>query len=126
MLPLVSPEALTAGRVALLTVDVPTDDPVFTKLVADVPAIVDAASLSVSMLPGGLSNTNYLVDADGEMFVVRHGCDNAESLGIDRRREEAAARLAHDAGFAPEVVVFLQPEGHAVIRYLPDAVPLTI
>ena len=126
MLPLVSPEALTAGRVALLTVDVPTDDPVFTKLVADVPAIVDAASLSVSMLPGGLSNTNYLVDADGEMFVVRHGCDNAESLGIDRRREEAAARLAHDAGFAPEVVVFLQPEGHAVIRYLPDAEPLTI
>ena len=78
------------------------------------------------MLPGGLSNTNYLVNADGEMFVVRHGCDNAESLGIDRNREEAAARLAHDAGFAPEVVAFVQPEGHAVMRYLPDGEPPTI
>ena len=78
------------------------------------------------MLPGGLSNTNYLVKADGDMFVVRHGCDNAVSLGIDRRQEEAAARLAHDAGFAPEVVAFIQPEGHAVIRYLPDAEPPTI
>jgi thiamine kinase-like enzyme len=107
-------------------VDVPTDDPVFARLVAGVPAIADAATVSVSMLPGGLSNTNYLVSADGEMFVVRHGCNNAESLGIDRRHEEAAARLAHDAGFAPEVVSFIQPGGHAVIRYLPDATPPTI
>jgi thiamine kinase-like enzyme len=107
-------------------VDVPTNDPIFIRLVADVPAIANAATISVAMLPGGLSNTNYLVNADGEMFVVRHGCDNAESLGIDRGREEAAARLAHDAGFAPEVVAFVQPEGHAVIRYLPDAEPPTI
>jgi thiamine kinase-like enzyme len=107
-------------------VDVPTDDTIFTRLVADVPAIANAATVSVSMLPGGLSNTNYLVDADGEMFVVRHGCDNAELLGINRQVEEAAARYAHEAGFAPEVVVFLQPEGHAVIRYIPDAEPPTI
>jgi thiamine kinase-like enzyme len=107
-------------------VEVATDDPVFARLVAEVPAIANAAHASVSMLPGGLSNTNYLVDADGEMFVVRHGCSNAEVLGIDRRREEAAARSAHAAGLAPEVVVFIQPEGHAVIRYLPDAEPPTI
>lgn len=119
-------EAAAAGRVALCAVDVPTDDPIFTRLVADVPAIANAETVTVSMLPGGLSNTNYLVDADGEMFVVRHGCDNAESLGIDRGWEEAAARLAHDAGLAPEVVAFVQPDGHAVIRYLPDAEPPTI
>jgi thiamine kinase-like enzyme len=107
-------------------VDVPTDDPIFTRLVADVPAIANAVTVSVAMLPGGLSNTNYLVSADGEMFVVRRGCDNAESLGINRQAEEAAARYAHDAGFAPEVVAFLQPEGHAIIRYLPDAEPPTI
>jgi len=110
----------------LRTVDVPTDDPIFTRLVAEVPAIANAETIAVSMLPGGLSNTNYLVDADGEIFVVRHGCDNAEILGIDRGREEAAARLAHQAGFAPEVVAFVQPDGHAVIRYLPDAEPPTI
>jgi thiamine kinase-like enzyme len=113
-------------RVASGIVNVPTADPVFVSLVADVPAIANAADVSVSMLPGGLSNTNYLLEADGEMFVVRHGCDNAESLGIDRSREEAAARRAHDAGFAPEILAFTQPEGHAVIRYLPDAEPPTL
>lgn len=106
--------------------DPPVDDPVFARLVADVPAISNAAEVSVSMLPGGLSNTNYLVNADGAMFVVRHGCDNAELLGIHRHREEAAARSAHDAGFAPEIISFTQPEGNAVIRYLPDANPPTI
>ena len=121
-----TPERGSAGRVESGTVDTSTDDPVFSALVAQVPAIADAATVSVSMLPGGLSNTNYVVDADGEKFVVRHGCDNAESLGIDREREEAAARLAHDAGFAPEIVVFTQPEGHAVIRFLGDAYPPTI
>ncbi|MEN8239361.1 MAG: phosphotransferase [Actinomycetota bacterium] len=117
---------VTALRVASDTVAPSDNDPIFARLVADVPVIQDAATVSVSMLPGGLSNTNYLVDADGEMFVVRHACDNAELLGIDRRREESAARQAHAAGFAPEIIVFLQPEGHAVFRYLPDAHPPTV
>jgi thiamine kinase-like enzyme len=105
---------------------VPSDDPIFSELVVQVPAIADASTTYVSMLPGGLSNTNYLLDADGEMFVVRHGCRDADVLGIDRRREEAAARLAHAAGFAPELLVFTQPEGHAVIRYIADAEPPTL
>ncbi len=107
-------------------VDVPTDDPIFSALVALAPVIAGATELSVSMLPGGLSNTNYLVEADGERFVVRIGCENAAALGIDRTREEQAARLAHAAGFAPEVVVFTQPEGHSVVRFLPDARPPSI
>jgi thiamine kinase-like enzyme len=105
---------------------VPSDDPIFNDLIALVPAIVEASTISVSRLPGGLSNMNYLVDAGGEMFVVRLGCANAELLGIDRSREEAAARRAYEAGFAPEILVFVQPEGHAVIRYLSDAEPPTI
>ena len=116
----------TVGWVPSSTVEVPINDPIFASLVAEVPALANADLISVSMLPGGLSNTNYLVKADGDMFVVRHACDNAGSLGIDRSREEAAARLAHAEGFAPEVVAFVQPEGHAVIRYLPDAEPPTI
>ena len=117
---------MSGVRVASRTVDLPTDDPIFISLVAEVPAIANADVVSVSMLPGGLSNTNYLVDADGELFVVRHGCDNADLLGIVRSREEAAARSAHAAGFAPEIVVFVQPQGHAVIRYIRDAEPPTI
>jgi len=102
------------------------DSAVFTDLVSRVPAISRARDLRVKSLPGGLSNTNYLVDADGERFVVRIGCDNAETLGIDRAREEQAVRLAHAAGFAPEVVVFTQPEGHSVVRFVPNARPPSI
>ena len=72
----------------------PIEDPVLSRLIAAVPAIVNASNVSVALLPGGLSNTNYLLDAGEERFVARHGCENAEMLGIDRRREEAAARLA--------------------------------
>ena len=72
-------------------------------------------------LHGGLSNTNYLVDADGDQYVVRIGCENWKLLGIDREREEAAEQRAVMADISPEVVAFLHPEGHSVTRFLADA-----
>ncbi len=75
----------------------------------------------VSILSGGLTNTSYLVDADEAQFVVRIGCDNASDLGIDRVAEESAITMAHAAGITPEVVLFVQPEGHLVTRYLSQA-----
>ena len=102
------------------------DDTLLTHLGARVPAIADATEVSVATLPGGLSNRNYLVHADAERFVVRIGCANYEALGIDRRTEEAAVRRAHAAGFAPEILLFTQPEGHAVTRFVVDARSPTI
>jgi len=95
------------------------------KIVKLVPLLSRAKILSTEVLPGGLSNLNYLVTADEERFVVRIAGKNSVILGIDRVREAAAIRLAQDAGIAPEVVAFFLPDGHSVTRYLATAHPLT-
>lgn len=77
--------------------------------------------MSVRLLSGGLTNTNYLVTADGERFVVRVSTANTAVLGIDRAREAAALRRATEARIAPETVAFLLPEGHSVTRFLDKA-----
>jgi thiamine kinase-like enzyme len=104
----------------------PNDRSRFAEVVARVPRIARADELVVRRLEGGLTNTNYLVDADGELFVVRIIGDNGPVLVVDRATEEAAMRRAEAAGITPEVVLFTQPEGHMVTRYLTDAKPLTI
>jgi len=80
----------------------------------------------VRQLEGGLTNTNYLVTRRGEQFVVRIVGDNGQVLVTDRTIEESAMRRAVEAGISPELVLFVQPEGHVVTRYLVDARPLTI
>lgn len=85
----------------------------------------DSDDVSARMLSGGLTNTTYLFEADGEQFVVRVSTANTEILGIDRAREAAALRRASEAGIAPETVAFLLPEGHSVTRFLDGAKPFT-
>lgn len=94
-------------------------------MVAQVPHLARASELSIGVLSGGLTNSSYLVGTDDAQFVVRIGCENATELGIDRVAEEAAITMAHDAGIAPEIVLFLQPEGHLVMRYLSRASSLS-
>ena len=101
------------------------DDSALRGMIARVPVLAGASELMVSMLPGGLSNTTYLVVADGVECVVRITGHNGEVLGIDREREAVIARRAADAGIGPEVLDFFLPEGHSVTRYLADAHPLS-
>ncbi len=54
-------------------------------------------------LCGGITNTNFVVDDQGERFVVRVG-DDIPIHGIMRFNEIAAARAAHAAGISPEIV----------------------
>lgn len=99
----------------------PVDAIQFRSIVAQVPSLARASELSIGVLSGGLTNSSYLVGAGDAQFVVRIGCDNATELGIDRVAEEAAITMAHDAGITPEIVLFVQPEGHLVMRYLSQA-----
>src|SRR5262249_6992766 len=55
---------------------------------------------------------------DGEMVVLRVGGKDTALLGIDRRAEEAAARMAAEVGVGPEVVAVVQPEGYLVTRFI--------
>ncbi len=71
---------------------------------ARIPAIpVWEGSVTWQPLKGGLSNENFIVtDASGK-YVVRFGRD-FPFHHVFRDREIMAARAAHAAGFAPEVV----------------------
>ena len=54
-------------------------------------------------LGGGITNINFTVDDAGERYVVRIG-DDIPVHGVYRVHELAAARAAHAAGIAPEIV----------------------
>ncbi len=88
------------------------------KVVAQIPLLHSAASVTIAPQKGGLTNVNYLVTANGVQFVLRLGGANAAALGIDRARERAALLAAAAIGVAPEVVAYLLPEGHLLTRFI--------
>ncbi len=66
-------------------------------------------------LPGGLTNTNFLIEDAGRRYVVRIGGDMAVH-GIVRTIELAASRAAAAAGISP-IVVHAEP-GAMVLDYV--------
>src|SRR5207249_3414 len=74
-------------------------------------------SATVSELGGGITNRNFKVDMDGEVFVLRMGGAKTELLGIDRAVEYAAGRRAFEVGVGPEVVHFEPADGWLVSRF---------
>lgn len=73
---------------------------------------------SITPLDGGYTNRNYSVLVDGEWYALRVGGDNAEMLGIDRKRELAVLNLVSRENVFPEISDFLLPEGHLVTRFV--------
>src|SRR6202171_4921317 len=69
-------------------------------------------------LGGGITNRNYRVSVDGDVFVVRIPAETGSLLGIDRRFEHQASRLAAGCGVGPEVIAFIEPEGVLVTRFI--------
>ena len=66
-------------------------------------------------LGGGITNTNFIVDDQGERFVVRFG-DDIPIHGVMRFNEIAAARAAHAAGISPEIVY--STDGIFIMRFI--------
>ncbi len=71
--------------------------------------------ITIQPLKGGLSNESYTVSDGGETYVVRLGQDFPVHH-VFRDREQMAARAAHEAGFAPEVI-YTEP-GLMVARFI--------
>ena len=90
----------------------------------DLAVVVDAMprwggrDVRVEALGGGITNRNFRVDVDGECFVVRLSGKDTELLGIDREAERRAAKAAHEAGVAPEVVAYLAEHRVLVTRFI--------
>lgn len=69
-------------------------------------------------LEGGLTNQNYLLEADKHLLVLRLNCVNEAWLGIDRYREREILEGLAGQTVAPELV-YCQPErGILVTRYV--------
>ena len=73
---------------------------------------------SVAELGGGITNRNFKVDVDGEVFVLRMGGAKTDLLGIDRAVEYAAGKRAFEVGVGPEVTAFVPEEGWLVARFI--------
>jgi thiamine kinase-like enzyme len=75
-------------------------------------------SITVEPLAGGLTNSNYRVDVDGEAFVVRIPGTATELLAVDRRNEYHNTRVAADAGVGPRVVHYLPDLQVMVVEFI--------
>jgi thiamine kinase-like enzyme len=97
--------------------------------VQDAAGVIDrlwsGRSVSVEPLTGGITNHNFKVTVGGDVFVLRIGGRDTNLLGIDRRVEHEASRMAAAMGVGPEVVSWIEPEGWLVTRYI-EGRPLEI
>ncbi len=86
-------------------------------ILARIPEWRNRKDLQVERIEG-LTNANYRVTVEEESFVLRVSGDNTEHLGINRTNEFEALKTASDAGIGPEIIHFIQPEGHLVTRWI--------
>src|SRR5260370_17355356 len=75
----------------------------------------------VEPLSGGITNRNYRVEVDGDVFVGRIPAESGSLLGIDRGLENKASRLAAASRIAPELIPFTEPQD---TRFTPSIFPL--
>jgi thiamine kinase-like enzyme len=72
----------------------------------------------VEPLPGGLTNTNYKVTANGRAYVIRISTKDSGVLAIDRVNELHNTISAADAGVGPLVVAALPELDALVLEFL--------
>jgi thiamine kinase-like enzyme len=77
-----------------------------------------AGADSVSELAGGLTNTNYKVEANGKAYVVRVSAKDAGLLAIDRENEHYNSVAAAEAGVGADVVGYLPERGVLVLEFI--------
>jgi thiamine kinase-like enzyme len=71
--------------------------------------------VTLTPLPGGLTNISFVATNAAGKYVVRYG-DDIPAHHVFRDRERAAARAAHAAGLSPEIV-HAEP-GITVLRFV--------
>ena len=75
-------------------------------------------ALKVSPLSGGLTNENYLIEANGERYVMRLPGASTELLSIDRANEVFNARAAASTGIGPEVLEHVPQLNIMVLEFI--------
>ena len=75
--------------------------------------------VTIRVLSGGITNTNWVVNCEGIDYVVRVPGERTELLGIDRANEAEAANRAAALGIGPPVLGELPGVGTLITEYLP-------
>jgi thiamine kinase-like enzyme len=75
-------------------------------------------NVRVSELSGGLTNTNHLVEAGDDRYVIRIPGASTELLAVDRKNERHNAAAAATTGISPRIVEVLEDLDVMVIEYV--------
>ncbi|HKW58565.1 MAG TPA: choline/ethanolamine kinase family protein [Candidatus Dormibacteraeota bacterium] len=73
----------------------------------------------ISPLSGGLTNENYLVEADGQRYVMRLPGRSTELLSIDRGNEVYNTKAAATTGIGPRVLEHVPGIDVMVLEFVP-------
>ena len=75
-------------------------------------------NISIQPLSGGLTNTNFRVEVDGNPFFVRVPGENTELLAVDRNNEYYNTKAAAEAGVGPKVLYYLPEYQVMVLEFI--------
>ena len=89
-----------------------------TEFGAAVERVWPGRSPRFEILGGGITNHNLKVVLDGETYVLRIAGKDTDLLDIDRYVELEATEVAAVLGVGPEVILFVEPEGWIVTRFI--------
>ena len=76
-------------------------------------------AVSISILSGGLTNENYLVECDGRRYVMRLPGQSTELLSIDRANEVFNTKAAATTGIGPQVLEHVAGADVMVLEFIP-------
>ncbi|MBI5945610.1 MAG: phosphotransferase family protein [Chloroflexi bacterium] len=74
--------------------------------------------ISIHLLSGGLTNTNYKVIVDGTPYFIRVPGEGTELLAIDRKNEYHSSKAAAQAGVGPKVLNHFPEYNVMVLEFL--------
>ena len=83
----------------------------------EIPPLADP-SRTVSLLAGGLTNSNYRVDTPGGSYHVRRWSDDTGLLAIDRDNEYHNSVCAAQAGVGARVLAYLPQHNTMVMEWI--------
>lgn len=87
------------------------------QVVAEIPAW-QGADVRIEPLPGGLTNTNYRLAIDGDLFIVRIPGESTELLAVDRQNEIYNSKAAAETGVGPKVLHELPQYNVMVLEFI--------
>jgi thiamine kinase-like enzyme len=76
------------------------------------------AEVTASPLSGGLTNRNFLVQADGTRYVVRIPGESTDLLAVDRANERHNAAAASTTGVSPRILEYLDEWSVMVLEFV--------